>query len=151
MAVQQSLPVRRPGRAWSRRIWRLAAATLLAAAAVLAYVALTPARRDSAATVDAQTAFDYVAVFAPDTSATQVEQWRSAVLRVHESPCLQRRACIARSLRGAALGPRQQFAVGFDLMPDAAPNERAALLAAAQQSLPGVRLVAASSLARAAE
>lgn len=149
MAVQQSLPVRRPGRAWSRRIWRGLAATLLAAAAALAFLALTPARRNDTATIDAGTAFDYVAVFAPGTSAGQVEHWRSAVLRVHESPCLRQRACIARSLRGAALGPRQQFAVGFDLMPDAAPNERAALLAAAQQALPGVRLVAASSLAQA--
>lgn len=151
MSVQLSLPARRPERAWSRRIWRGLAALLLTAAVALAFLALTPAGRDAAATVDARTAFDYVAVFAPGTSAAQVEQWRGAVLRVHESPCLQTRACIARSLRGAALGPRQQFAIGFDLMPDAAPNERAALLAAAQQALPGVRLVAASSLARAAE
>lgn len=151
MGVQQSLPVRRPGRAWSRRIWRALATALLAAAAALLYLALTPAQRDISTTVDAQTPFDYVAVFAPGTSAGQVEQWRSAVLRVHESPCLRQRACIARSLRGAALGPQQQFAVGFDLMPEAAPNERVALLAAAQQALPGVRLVAASSLARAAE
>lgn len=151
MVVQQSLPARRPGRAWSRRIWRALATALLAAAAALLYLALTPAQREAATTVDAQTPFDYVAVFAPGTSAGQVEQWRGAVLRVHESPCLRQRACIARSLRGAALGPQRQFAVGFDLMAEAAPNERAALLAAAQQALPGVRLVAASSLARAAE
>lgn len=151
MTLQQSLPVRRPGRAWPRRIWRGAAALLLAAAAALAFLALTPAQRDTGASISAQTSFDYVAVFAPGTSSAQVEQWRNAVLRVHESACLQARACIARSLRGAALGPQQQFAIGFDLMPDAAPNERAALLAAAQQALPGVRLVASSSLARAAE
>lgn len=151
MAVHPSPPVRRPGRAWPRRIWRGVAVLLLAAAAALVLLVLTPEPRSAAATIDAQTPFDYVAVFAPGTSAAQVEQWRNAVLRVHEHPCLEQRSCIARSLRGAALGPQRQFAIGFDLMSGAAPHERAALLAAAQQALPGVRLVAASSLARAAE
>lgn len=153
MAVPLSLPASRPQRALSHRIRRAAGALLLlAAAALLAYAVfgLSEPRNDDTA-IGAQTRFDYVAVFAAGTSAAQVEDWRAKVLRIHETACLHRHACIARSLRAAELGPQRQFALGFDLMQDAPPNERAALLAAAQQAVPGVRLVAASSLAQAVD
>ncbi|TDR42543.1 hypothetical protein DFR29_108127 [Tahibacter aquaticus] len=153
MAMPLSLPANRPQRALSRRIRRAMGALLLLAAAALAVYAVAGLRepRGDSEAIGTQTRFDYVAVFAAGTSAAQVEHWRAQVLRVHESACLQRHACIARSLRAAELGPQRQFALAFDLMHDAPPNERAALLAAAQQAIPGVRLVAGSSLARAVD
>lgn len=157
MMGQLSLPESRPERALSRRkwrslSWRAAALLLLAGAAASAIQGWRNAPQGSAGdAIGAQTRFDYVAVFPAGTSAAQVEHWRNQVLRVHESACFRRHACIARSLRGAELGTARQFALGFDLMRDAPPNERTAVLAAAQQSLAGVRLVAGSSLAQAVE
>lgn len=147
MVLLSRLPAR-PLRA--ARLWR-ALAVLLAGAALLAAAAAWRSAPAPEPRVDAATRFDYVAVFAPGTAASQVETWRQQVLRVHQQGCLRGNPCVARSLRGAELGATRQFALGFDLMPDAPPQERAALLAAAQQALPGVRLVAASSLRQAVE
>lgn len=135
----------------SRRIWR-GLALLLALAALTAVVhALRVPDAASGTAIGATTRFDYVAVFPPGTSAAQVEAWRGRVLRVHEAGCFRGNPCIARSLRGAELGSARQFAFGFDLVRDAPPHERAAVLAAAQQSLPGTRIAAGSSLQQATE
>lgn len=156
MVLQPALPLGRRARFASRRFWRgLAAAFALGALVLAGYALLAPrAGNDAApaeATIGATTRFDYVAVFPPGTTATQVESWRQHVLRVHDSGCFRGNPCIARSLRGAELGAARQFAIGFDLMRDAPPQEHAAVLAAAQQSLPGVRLAAGSSLQQAVE
>jgi len=151
MDLQPALAPRRPARGVSRRIWRgLALLLALAALIVLVQAMRTPVAANGTA-VGAATRFDYVAVFPPGTNAAQVETWRSAVLRVHENGCFRGNPCIARSLRGAELGSAHQFAFGFDLMRDAPPNERAAVLAAAQQSLPGMRIAVGSSLQQAIE
>lgn len=151
-----SLPACRPARARLRRPQvpprRAAALVLFALAALLALYAWRGAPdRAGDARVDAATRFDYVAVFPPGTDAAAVERWRGLVLRVHETGCFRGNPCIARSLRGAELGRARQFAIGFDLMRDAPPTERAAVLAAAQQALPGVRVAAGSSLRQAVE
>jgi hypothetical protein len=155
MDLQPALAPRRPARGVSRRIWRgLALLLVLAALIVVVQVMRTPDAASgtaSDAAIGATTRFDYIAVFPPDTSAAQVEAWRGRVLRVHETGCFRGNPCIARSLRGAELGSARQFAFGFDLMRDAPPNERAAVLAAAQQSLPGVRIAVGSSLQQAIE
>lgn len=155
MSGSPSLPAYRPDRARLPRRklqQRVAACVLLAAAAGLAiYAARDVTGRHDAERVDAATRFDYVAVFPPGTDAAAVERWRLAVLRVHESGCFRGNPCIARSLRGAELGSARQFAIGFDLMRDAPPGERTAVLAAAQQTLPGVRVAAGSSLRQAVE
>lgn len=155
MVLQPALPLGRRARFVSRRVWRgLAAALALSALALTGYALLAPRAGDGApaeATVGAATRFDYVAVFPPGTTSAEVEGWRQRVLRVHENGCFRGNPCIARSLRGAELGSARQFAIGFDLMRDAPPNEHAAVLAAAQQSLPGVRLAAGSSLRQAVE
>jgi hypothetical protein len=125
---------------------------LFAAAAVFALLAWRGSPDTAAdARVDAATRFDYVAVFPPGTDAVDVERWRHRVLRVHENGCFRGNPCIARSLRGAELGRAGQFAIGFDLMRDAPSTERAAVLAAAQQTLPGVRIAVGSSLLQAVE
>ncbi|WP_257385017.1 hypothetical protein [Tahibacter caeni] len=153
MVLQPALPLRRRARFASRRFWRSLAVALALVALILAAYALlrTGQSTTNEATVGAATRFDYVAVFPPGTTAAAVEAWRQRVLRVHESGCFRGNPCIARSLRGAELGPARQFAIGFDFMREAPPNEHAAVLAAAQQSLPGVRLAAGSSLRQAVE
>lgn len=156
MIVPSSLPAHRPERALLRRgrgsLRRVVALALLAGAALLAVLAGRGTPDGAAdARIDAATRFDYVAVFPPGTDTAAVEHWRSRVLRVHERGCFRGNPCIARSLRGAELGPARQFAIGFDLMRDAPPTERAAVLAAAQQVLPGVRMTAGSSLRQAVE
>lgn len=150
MASHSALPPLRQARPLSRRIRRGFAVALILAALALAVLALRAPLAPSDA-VDAATRFDYVAVFPPGTDAAAVERWRDAVLRVHASGCFRGNPCIARSLRGAELGSARQFAIGFDLMRDAPPHERAAVLAAAQHALPGVRLAAGSSLRQAVE
>lgn len=151
-----SLPAHRQARTRLRRAYvsprRAAALVLFALAALLAlYAWRGTSDRAGGAPVDATTRFDYVAVFPPGTDAAAVEHWRGLVLRVHETGCFRGNPCIARSLRGAELGRARQFAIGFDLMRDAPPTERAAVLAAAQQALPGVRVAAGSSLRQAVE
>jgi hypothetical protein len=151
MDLQPALAPRRPARGVSRRIWRGLALLLALAALIVVVQALRTPIAANGTAIGAGTRFDYVAVFPPGTNATQVESWRSAVLRVHETGCFRGNPCIARSLRGAELGSARQFAFGFDLMSDAPPNERAAVLAAAQQSLPGMRIAVGSSLQQAIE
>lgn len=151
MLVPVALPPSRPARAAARRIWRATALVLLAAAAALVALAWRGSADDGEGRIGPATRFDYVAVFPPGASPAQVEDWRSQVLRVHENACFRGFPCVARSLRGAELGRARQYAIGFDLMRETSPNERSALLAAAQQRLPGLRLVAASSLQQAVE
>jgi hypothetical protein len=151
MDLQPALAPRRPVRGVSSRIWRGLALILVLAALILAVQAMRTPDAASGTAIGATTRFDYVAVFPPGTSAAQVETWRSRVLRVHETGCFRGNPCIARSLRGAELGSARQFAFGFDLMRDAPPDERAAVLAAAQQSLPGTRIAVGSSLQQAIE
>lgn len=151
MDLQLALAPRRPARGVSRRIWRGLALLLALAALIAVVLALRVPDAASGTAVGATTRFDYVAVFPSGTSAAQVEAWRSRVLRVHEAGCFRGNPCIARSLRGAELGSARQFAFGFDLMRDAPPHERAAVLAAAQQSLPGTRIAVGSSLQQATE
>ncbi|HSX62847.1 MAG TPA: hypothetical protein VLF18_21905 [Tahibacter sp.] len=150
MSPHSALPLPRQARASSRRIRRGTAALLVLAALIVAALALRDPASDGVA-VGAATRFDYVAVFPPGTDAAAVETWRGRVLRVHEAGCFRGNPCIARSLRGAELGRARQFAIGFDLMRDTPPTERVAVLAAAQQALPGVRLSAGASLRQAAE
>ena len=151
MLVPVALPPSRPARAAARRIWRGLALALLAAAAALIALAWRGSADDGEGHIGAATRFDYVAVFPAGSSAADVEAWRSQVLRVHQDGCLHGHACVARSLRGAGLGREQRFALGFDLMHDAPPAERAALLAAAAEARPLAQLVPASSLRAAAE
>lgn len=92
------------------------------------------------------TRFDYVAVFPAGTDAGAIEGWRQAVLgRVHQHACLRDRPCIARMLRSVLPG-RGDEVIAFDLMHDIDAAERAAVLAAAVQVIPGTALRPASSL-----
>lgn len=149
MVSHSALPPMRPVPRASRRLWRGLAISLVIAALVFGALALRQPGGETR--VGADTRFDYVAVFPAGTAATDVEAWRQRVLRVHDVGCFRGNACVARSLRGAELGAARQFAIGFDLMRDAPPGERAALLAAAQQAAPGVRIAAGSSLRQAVE
>jgi hypothetical protein len=150
MLSLSSLPATRQARTVSRRIWRAAALLLLLAALSLALLAWRAGAPDGTE-IGPATRFDYVAVFPAGASAADVEAWRGQVFKVHEDGCLHGHACVARSLRGAGLGRASQFALGFDLMGDAPPAERAALLSAAAQAHPLARLVPGSSLRQAVE
>lgn len=149
MVSHSAVPPMRPVRRASRRLWRGLAIAFVVAGLVLAALALRPTASEMRVGTD--TRFDYVAVFPAGTAASAVEAWRQRVLRVHGVGCFRGNPCVARSLRGAELGPARQFAIGFDLMRDAPPDERAALLAAAQQAAPGVRIAAGSSLQQAVD
>lgn len=92
------------------------------------------------------TRFDYVAVFPAGTDAGAIEGWRQAVLgRVHRHACLRDRPCIARMLRSVVPG-RGDEVIAFDLMHEIDDTERAAVLAAAVQVIPGTALRPASRL-----
>lgn len=132
-----------------RHLHRALALFCFAGACAATAFAFRPAAPD-AARVDADTRFDFVAVFAPEASGADVERWRAAVLRAHRAPCLERLPCTARVLRFAGLGPGRRYAIGFDLSADISAEERAALLAAAQAQPVHVRLVVATTPRRAA-
>jgi len=137
-----------------RRLHRALAVFCLAGACAAAVLALRPPVAESvnpaSVRIDADTRFDFIAVFAPDANDAEVERWRTAVLRVHRTPCLSRLPCTARALRFADLGPARRYALAFDLNPAIAADERAALLAVANAEPARVRLIAASTPRRAA-
>ena len=132
-----------------RHLHRALAAFCLAGACIATALALH-ARRPPDARIDADTRFDYVAVFAPGSSATDVERWRASVLRAHVTPCVANLPCTLRALRFAELGAQRRYAIGFDLSPGIAPDERAALVAAASADPARATLVAATTPRRAA-
>jgi len=82
--------------------------------------------------VTADTVFEYVAVFAQDTPSRVLDRFRQLVLvRVHQSPCVNQAACLARLLRSSELGPNRLQTISFDLQGDTPDVERQAILAAA--------------------
>lgn len=132
----QSTPATATGQGRARLARILLLASLASAAMAAPAVAAT----------GPTTRFDYVAVFPAGTDAGAIEGWRQAVLgRVHRHACLRDRPCVARMLRSVVPG-RGDEVIAFDLMHEIADAERAAVLAAAVQVIPGTALRPASRL-----
>lgn len=79
-------------------------------------------------------------MFPAGTDSTAIETWRQDVLgRFHRQACLRDRPCVARMLRSALPGDAGEV-IAFDLMREISGEERAAILAAATNVLPGTVL-----------
>lgn len=137
----------------ARNRHRCLALALFAAAAGATGLALAPRAdaQDPAAMsalrqrVDRDTVFEYVALFPAGTSSVRIEAWRQQVLvRSHRRSCFHDWPCLARLLRVSGAADSGE-AVAFDLQPDTAPVERAAILAAAAAVDPHPRLVRGAS------
>lgn len=124
--------------------WLQTTRARVGACAVMALLLLEVALTNHAmAASSLQSRFDYVAVFPAQTDPAAIEGWRQRVLgKVHQRACLRQMPCITRMLRLALPGQFATEVIGFDLMPDIAPEERAAIVAASSHVIAGTRLLA---------